>query len=72
MNEREQHHLQVKSKLNNEKYVNRSVGARVKLMVMGGLPSGAEWNGNTMMICVYVGPNRQRHVCFSSVIAMTR
>ena len=44
MNEREQQYLQVESQPKNEKYANRSVGARVRLIVSGVIKGYVEVN----------------------------
>ena len=73
INEREQQYVHMKSQPKNEKYVNGSVGARVRLMVRGGyLPvrvsKAMEWKYDDNLC---VGQNKMRYICFLSVNAMT-
>ena len=73
INEREQQYVHMKSQPKNDKYVNGSVVARVRLMVRGGcLPVVLkELNGNMMMISVCIGQKKQRSMCPLSVNTMT-
>ena len=75
INEREQQYAHIQSQPRNEKYANGSMGARVRLMVRGGcLPvrgsKGVEWKYDDDL-CVCVGQEKQRCMCFLSVNVMT-
>ena len=73
MNEREQQYLQVKSQLQNEKICKWQSRIERETNGQGRLPAGGRFNRNgIMMICVHMGPKKQRYMCFSIVNAMIR
>ena len=74
INDREQEYLKVKGQTKNDKYANSSVGARVRLMVMGGCLAVRGFKGMKWKyaddLCECGQRKQQRYMCCLSANAM--